>query len=160
MSAARLGWFEEEPDLNPGRLVFIDETWTATNIARTHGRCAPGERLRMRFPHGHRKTTMLVAGLRLDGMLARMVLDGPINGDWFAAYVAQDLPPTLRPGDLVIMDHPSSHRRTRPARGSRQGAHGSASFGPTAPPFNPIEMAFAKLKALLRKAAERAVDGL
>ena len=75
----RRAWFEAQPDLDPGKLVFIDETWTATNMARTHGRCARGERLRMGFPHGHRKTTTLVAGLRLDGMVAPMVLDGPIN---------------------------------------------------------------------------------
>jgi transposase len=91
--------------------VFIDETWTATNMARTHGRCARGERLRMGFPHGHRKTTTLVAGLRLGGMVAPMVLDGPINGDWFEACVAQVLAPTFRPGDIVIMDNLSSHKR-------------------------------------------------
>ena len=80
-------------------------------MTRTHGRCARGERLRMGFPHGHRKTTTLVAGLRLDGMVAPMVLDGPINGDWFEAYVAKVLLPTLRPGDMVIMDNLSSHKR-------------------------------------------------
>jgi hypothetical protein len=84
--------------------VFIDETWTATNMTRSHGRCAKGERLRMGFPHGHRKTTTLVAGLRMTGMVAPMVLDGPINGDWFEAYVTQVLVPELRPGDVVIMD--------------------------------------------------------
>ena len=93
------------------RLVFIDETWTATNMARTHGRSARGQRLRMGVPHGHRKTTTLVAGLRLDGMVAPMVLDGPINGDWFEAYVAKVLAPTLRPGDVVIMDNLSSDKR-------------------------------------------------
>jgi hypothetical protein len=78
----RRAWFEAQPELDPEKLVFIDETWTVTNMARTHGRCARGERLRMGFPHGHRKTTTLVAGLRLGGMVAPMVLDGPINGDW------------------------------------------------------------------------------
>jgi hypothetical protein len=107
----RRAWFEAQPDLDPEKLVFIDETWTATNMARTHGRCARGERLRMGIPHGHRKTTTLVAGLRLDGMVAPMVLDGPINGDWFEAYVAQVLAPTLRLGDIVIMDNLSSHKR-------------------------------------------------
>jgi hypothetical protein len=97
--------------MDPERLVFIDETWTATNMARTHGRCAKGQRLRMGFPHSHRKTTTLVAGLRLSGMVAPMVLDGPINGDWFEAYVDQVLVPTLRPGDIVIMDNLSSHKR-------------------------------------------------
>ena len=73
-------------DLEPERLVFIDETWTATNITRSHGRCPKGERLRIGFSHGHRKTTTLVASLRITGMVAPMVLDGPINGDWFEAY--------------------------------------------------------------------------
>ena len=77
----RRSWFEEQIDLEPERLVFIDETWTATNMTRSHGRCARGERLRMGFPHGHRKTTTLVAGLRMTGMVAPMVLDGPIDGD-------------------------------------------------------------------------------
>src|SRR5210317_98746 len=82
----------------------LDETWTATNMTRSHGRCRKGERLRMGFPHGHRKTTTLVAGLRTNGMVAPMVLDGQINGDCFEAYVAQVLVPELRPGDVVIMD--------------------------------------------------------
>ena len=91
--------------------MFIDETWTATNMTRSHGRCPKGERLRLGFPHGHRKTTTLVAGLRTTGMVAPMVLDGPINGDWFEAYVRQVLVPELRRGDIVIMDNLSSHKR-------------------------------------------------
>ena len=156
----RQAWFEAQPDLDPERLVFIDETWTATNMARSHGRCPRGERLRMGFPHGHRKTTTLVAGLRLDGMVAPMVLDGPINGDWFEAYVRHVLAPTLRPGDVVIMDNLSSHKRASVK--AIIEAHGAELrfLPPYSPDFNPIEMAFAKLKALLRKAAERTVDGL
>ena len=80
-------------------------------MTRSHGRCARGERLRMGFPHGHRKTTTLVAGLRMTGMVAPMVLDAPINGDWFEAYVTKVLTPELRPGDVVIMDNLSSHKR-------------------------------------------------
>lgn len=156
----RRAWFEAQPDLDPERLVFIDETWTATNMARSHGRCPRGERLRMGFPHGHRKTTTLVAGLRLDGMVAPMVLDGPINGDWFEAYVTHVLAPTLRPGDIVIMDNLSSHKRAA-ARAIIEAQGAELRFlPPYSPDFNPIEMAFAKLKALLRKAAERTVDGL
>ena len=124
-------------------------------MARTQGRCARGERLRMAVPHGHRKTTTLVAGLRLDGMVAPMVLDGPINGDWFEAYVRNVLAPTLRPGDIVIMDNLSSHKRTA-ARDLIEEAGATLRFlPPYSPDFNPIEMAFSKLKALLRKAAER-----
>jgi transposase len=112
----RRAWFETQPDLDPERLVFIDEPWAATNMARSHGRCRRGDRLRMGFPHGHRKTTTLVAGLRLDGMIAPMVLDGPINGDWFEAYVAHVLAPALRPGDIVVMDNSPATSGRRPGR--------------------------------------------
>lgn len=156
----RRAWFDAQPDLDPERLVFVDETWTATNMARSHGRCPRGARLRMGFPHGHRKTTTLVAGLRLSGMVAPMVLDGPINGDWFEAYVRHVLAPTLKPGDIVIMDNLSSHKRVA-ARKLIEAAGAELRFlPPYSPDFNPIEMAFSKLKALLRKAAERTVEGL
>lgn len=140
--------------------MFIDETWTATNMTRSHGRCARGERLRMGYPHGHRKTTTLVAGLRMSGMVAPMVLDGPINGDWFEAYVAQVLVPELRPGDIVIMDNLSSHKR--PAIRERIEAAGATLrfLPPYSPDFNPIEKAFSRIKAMLRKAGERTVSGL
>ncbi|GAA0750508.1 transposase [Sphingomonas trueperi] len=114
----------------------------------------------MGYPHGHRKVTTLVAGLRMTGMVAPMVLDGPINGDWFEAYVAQLLVPTLRPGDIVIMDNLSSHKR--PAVRERIEAAGATLrfLPPYSPDFNPIEKAFARLKAMLRKAGERTVSGL
>jgi transposase len=140
--------------------VFIDETWTATNMTRSHGRCAEGERLRMGFPHGHRKTTTLVAGLRMTGMVAPMVLHGPINGDWFEAYVTQVLIPELRPGDVVIMDNLSSHKRAS-VRERIEAAGATLRFlPPYSPDFNPIEKAFSRLKAMLRKAGERTVSGL
>jgi len=129
-------------------------------MARTHGRCRRGERLRMGFPHGHRKTTTLVAGLRLDGMVAPMVLDGPINGDWFEAYVAHVLAPVLRPRDIVVMDNLSSHKRAAARRLIEAVGAELRFLPPYSRDFNPIEMAFAKLKALLRKAAELTVDGL
>jgi transposase len=156
----RQTWFEGQLDLDPERLVFIDETWTATNMTRSHGRCRRGERLRMGFPHGHRKTTTLLAGLRTSGMVAPMVLDGPVNGEWFEAYVAQVLVPELRQGDVVIMDNLSSHKRAT-VRERIEAAGAKLLFlPPYSPDFNPIEKAFAKLKALLRKAAERTVPGL
>lgn len=156
----RQSWFDNQLDLDPTRLVFIDETWTATNMARTHGRCLKGERLRMGFPHGHRKTTTLVAGLRNTGMVAPLVIDGPINGEWFEAYVGQVLAPTLKPGDIVILDNLSSHKRLA-AREIIEAAGARLMFlPPYSPDFNPIEKAFSKLKALLRKAAERTVSGL
>jgi transposase len=114
----------------------------------------------MAVPHGHRKTTTLVAGLRLEGMVAPMVLDGPINGDWFEAYVAQVLLPTLRQGDVVILDNLSSHKRASVRAMIEEKGARLKFLPPYSPDFNPIEMAFSKLKALLRKAAERTVDGL
>lgn len=129
-------------------------------MARSHGRCRRGERLRMGVPHGHRKTTTFVAGLRLGGMVAPMVLDGPINGDWFEAYVTHVLAPTLRPGDVVILDNLSSHKRAA-AREAIEARGARLRFlPPYSPDLNPIELAFAKLKALLRKAAERTVEAL
>jgi transposase len=96
----------------------------------------------MGFPHGHRKTTTLVAGLRLSGVVAPTVLDGPINGDWFEAYVRHVLAPTLRPGDIVIMDNLSSHKRV-PARELIEAAGAELRFlPPYSPDFNPIETAF------------------
>jgi transposase len=156
----RRAWFEARPDLDPDRRVFIDETWTSTAMARTHGRWPRGERLRMGVPFGHRKTTTFVAGLRLSGIVAPMVPDGPVNRRAFEAYAEQILVPELKPGDIAIMDNLSSH--TSPAvRAAIQAAGAELRFlPPCSPDFNPIEKAFAKLKALLRKAAERNVDGL
>jgi transposase len=129
-------------------------------MARSHGRCLRGERLRMGFPHGHWKTTTFVAGLTLRGMIAPFVLSGPINRDAFEAYVERVLVPELRPGDVVVMDNLSSHKGDR-ARQLIEAAGARLLFlPPYSPDFNPIENAFAKLKALLRKAAERTVDGL
>ena len=146
-------------DLDPAQLVFIDAPWTATNMARTHGRCARGERLPMGFPHGHRNTTTRVAGLRLEGMVAPMVRDGPITGDWFEACVAHILLPTLRPGDTMITGNLSSHKRASvramiEARGATQRF-----LPPCSPVPTPIEMPFSKLKALLGQAAERTREG-
>ncbi len=147
-------------DLDPHRLVFIDETWASTNMARTRGRAPRGERLRAAIPHGHWKTTTFVAGLRNSGMVAPMVLDGPINGLAFQAYVDHVLIPDLRPGDIVVMDNLSSHKRPG-IRASIEAAGASLLYlPPYSPDFNPIENAFAKLKAMLRKAAERTIDGL
>ena len=141
-------------------MVFIDETWASTKMARTHGRGPRGERLRSPIPHGHWKTTTFVAALRTSGMVAPMVLDGPINGAAFQAYVDQVLVPELEPGDIVVMDNLGSHKGPG-IRAAIEAAGASLLYlPPYSPDFNPIENAFAKLKAMLRKAAERTVDGL
>ena len=155
----RRAWFDAQPDLDPERLVFVDETWTATNMARSHGRCRRGARLRMGFPHG-RKTTTLVAGLRLSGMVAPMVLDGPINGDWFEAYVTHVLVPDAQARRHGRHGQPLQPQARRRARVDRGGGRQLRFLPPYSPDFNPIEMAFSKLKALLRKAAVRTVEGL
>jgi transposase len=156
----RRAWFEAQPDLDPDRLVFIDETWASTNMARTHGRALRGERLRAAVPHGHWLTTTFVAGLRNTGMVAPMVLDGPINGSLFQDYVEQVLVPELRPGDIVVMDNLGSHKGAG-VRAAIEAAGASLLYlPPYSPDFNPIEQAFAKLKAMLRKAAERTLDDL
>jgi transposase len=140
--------------------VFIDETWTSTNMARLRGRAAKGERLRAGIPHGHWKTTTFVAGLRYDGIAAPMVLDGPINRHAFQAYVDQVLVPELRPGDVVVMDNLSSHKGPAIRRALEEAGANLLYLPPYSPDFNPIELAFAKLKALLRGAAARTIPAL
>ena len=140
--------------------MFIDETWASTNMARRHGRCRRGKRLRASVPHGHWKTTTFVAGLRNTDMVAPMVLDGPINRNAFTAYVTQVLVPELSPGDIVVMDNLSSHKGLE-IREAIEAAGAELLFlPPYSPDFNPIEKAFSKLKAHLRKAAERTIHGL
>ena len=110
VAARRLAWLESQPDLDPRRLVFIDETGASTKMARLRGRSKRGQRCRAAVPHGHWKTTTFTAGLRRDGLTAPMLLDGPMNGVAFLAYVEQVLVPTLVPGDQVIMDNLPAHK--------------------------------------------------
>ncbi len=129
-------------------------------MARRHGRALRGERLRCSVPHGHWKTTTFVGALRLSGMTAPMVLDGPMNGAWFLAYVQQVLVPTLKPGDIVVMDNLPAHK-SAPVMDAITAVGAKLMFlPPYSPDLNPIENAFAKLKALLRKAAARTIDQL
>jgi transposase len=119
--------------------VFIDETWASTNMARTHGRAPRGERLRAPIPHGHWMTTTFVAGLRNTGMVAPMVLDGPINGELFQTYVDQVLVPELRPGDIVVMDNLGSHKGAG-VRTAIEAAGASLLYlPPYSPELNPVE---------------------
>jgi transposase len=146
--------------LEPERLVFIDETGASTKMARRHGRSLRGERCRAAVPHGHWKTTTFVGALRLEGMTAPMVLDGAMNGAAFLAYVEQVLVPTLKPGEIVVMDNLSAHKAFA-VRAAIEAARAELRFlPPYSPDFNPIEMAFSKLKAGLKKTAARTVDDL
>jgi transposase len=151
-------WRRHQARLDPRRLVFIDETWAKTNMTRTHGRCARGRRLVDKVPHGHWKTLTFLAALRCDAITAPFVLDGPINGEWFLAYVEQLLVPTLKPGDVVVMDNLGSHKGKAVRRAIRQAGAHLIFLPPYSPDLNPIEQVFAKLKTLLRKAAERSVE--
>ncbi len=160
VAAQREQWWAGQATLDPDRLVFIDETWANTNMSRRYGRAPRGERLVCPVPHGHWKTTRFVAALRATELTAPLVIDGAMNGDLFVAYAKQILVPTLRPGEVVILDNRSRHKRAR-VREAIEAAGGRLLYlPPYSPDLNPIEQAFAKLKALLRKAAERTVDGL
>jgi transposase len=129
-------------------------------MARLRGRAPKGQRLRVGIPRGHWKTTTFVAGLRLTGLTASFVLDGPMNRSAFLAYVSRVLVPELKPGDVVILDNLPAHKGRR-VREAIEAAGASLRYlPPYSPDFNPIENAFAKLKALLRRAAERTVEGL
>ena len=156
----RQDWFDAQLDLDPAKLVFIDETGLNTKMARLRGRALKGERCRAGIPHGHWKTTTFTGALRLTGMTAPMVLDGAMNGDAFRAYVEQVLAPTLSPGDVVIMDNLPAHK----ASGIREAIETAGAtlryLPPYSPHFNPIENAFSKLKALLRARAEPTIDAL
>lgn len=160
VAAAREAWADNQAKLDPDRLIFIDETGTSTDMARLRGRAPRGERLVGKIPHGHWKTTTFVAALRASALTAPCVIDGPMNGDVFLAYVEQVLAPSLKPGDIIVLDNLSAHK----VPGVRETIEAAGAallyLPPYSPDFNPIEQLFAKLKALLRKAAERSVDGL
>lgn len=140
--------------------MFIDETGATTKMARLRGRAKRGERCRAAVPHGHWKTTTFTAGLRLGGVTAPFMLDGPMNGAAFRVYVERVLVPTLKPGDIVIMDNLPAHK----VSGVRQAIEAAGAIRlflpPYSPDFNPIEQAFAKFKAALRKAAARTKEAL
>ena len=144
----------------PHRLIFLDETGTTTNMTRLRGRASCGERLKMAAPFGHWHTQTFVAGLRCDGLVAPWVLDGPMNGEAFETYIETQLAPILVRGDVVIMDNLSSHKTERVEQLIRERGAWPLFLPPYSPDLNPIEMAFAKLKELLRKLNARTIDQL
>src|SRR3954449_7534128 len=151
----RARWKAYQGRLDPARLVFIDETWAKTNMTRLRGWAPRGNRLLAKVPHGHWRTLTFLAALRCDRIDAPCVIDGPINGVSFLAYVEQILLPTLTPGDVVIMDNLGSHKRQAIRRLIRTVGAKLLFLPPYSPDLNPIEQVFAKLKTLLRKADER-----
>ena len=158
MARRRARWKQHQGQLDPTRLVFIDETWAKTNMTRRHGRCRRGERLAAKVPHGRWRTLTFLAALRHDRIDAPCVIDGPINGSAFLAYVEQFLVPKLKPGDIVIIDNLGSHKGKAVRQAIRKAGAKLFFLPPYSPDLNPIEQLFAKLKALLRKAAERTLD--
>lgn len=160
VQARRAAWTAERLDWESSHLVFIDESGARTNLVRQYGRCLRGRRLVAYAPHGHWKTTTFVVALREAGLTAPMVLDGAMNGRAFLAYVRQVLMPTLRPGDLVVLDNLSSHKAAGVREAIEQAGARLMYLPPYSPDLNPIELAFSKLKWLLRSAAERTVDAL
>lgn len=160
MAEQRAAWKVRQAGLDPDRLVFLDETWAKTNMTRPRGRSLKGDRVIDKVPHGHWKTTTFLAGLRTSGLTAPLVIDGAINGDLFVAYVQQHLVPTLRAGDIVILDNLSSHKRVE-ARTAIEAVGARVMYlPPYSPDLNPIENAFSKFKWLLKSAKERTVESL
>jgi transposase len=156
----REAWFEGQLDLDPTKLVFVDETFATTNMAPLYGWAPRGERLRAGIPLGHWKRTTFIAGLRLSGMTAPMTFDGSINGARFLDYVRNVLAPTLTPGDTVVIDNLSSHKSDE-VRQVIEAVGAKVRFLPRySPDFNPIEKVFAKLKSILRRLAARSIEAL
>jgi transposase len=151
-------WRRYQGQIDPARLVFIDETWVKTNMVRTRGWGPRGLPVRDDTPYGHWKTLTFLAALRSDRIDAPYVFDGPINRRSFLAYVEQMLIPTLSPGDVVVLDNLGSHKGAAVRKAIRRAGAHLLFLPPYSPDLNPIEMVFAKLKTLLRKAAERTVE--
>lgn len=154
----RQQWRTYQGRLDPARLVFIDETWAKTNMAPLRGWCPRGQRLHAKAPFGHWKTMTFLAALRCDRIDAPCVVDGPINGLTFGLYIERFLLPTLKPGDVVIMDNLASHKSPFVRKTIRSAGAKLLFLPPYSPDLNPIEQVFAKLKHLMRKAAERTVE--
>jgi transposase len=160
VALARAQWQLDRQSFDPARLVFIDETGTWTNMARLRGRARRGNRVIGRAPWGHWKTVTFVAALRHDGIVAPFVIDRPMNAVIFVEYVRQCLAPALLPGDIVSMDNLSVHKVEK-VRQLIEATGAELRYLPSySPDFNPIEQAFAKLKAHLRKARERSIPAL
>jgi transposase len=158
VKAARDNWVDGQADIDAERLIFIDDSGLSTKMTRLRGWAPKGERCRAAIPHGHWKTVTFVGGLTLTGFVAPMLLDGPMDGECFLALVEHMLAPTLRLGDIVVMDNLAAHK----VAGVRQAIEVRGTelryLPPYSPDLNPIENAFAKLKAHVRKSAARTLD--
>jgi transposase len=160
VAAQRTQWRATQEDLDPAHVVFIDETWAKTNMTRTYGRSPVGTRLIEKTPCNRWETTTFLGALRVEGFVAPLTVEGPINGPLFLAWIKQQLAPVLKPGDIVVMDNLSSHK----VAGVREAIEAVGAelryLPPYSPDLNPIELAFSKLKKLLRDGAARTTDKL
>jgi len=154
----RRRWRSFQADLDPRRLVFIDETWIKTNMAPLYGWGQKGKRLRGFAPHGHWRTLTFLGALRCDRLTAPCVFDGPINGQCFRAYVEQQLVPVLEPGDIVVMDNLGSHKAAAIRQAIKAAGARLWFLPPYSPDLNPIEQAFAKIKHWMRQAQMRTIE--
>ena len=160
MAARRDLWRAWQRYMDPANFVFLDETGASTNMVRRYGWSPRGQRLVDAAPHGHWRTTTFVAGLRATGIVAPLVLDGPMTGGTFQAYVEQFLAPTLSPGDVVAMDNLAAHKVAGVREAIAAAGASILYLPPYSPDLNPIEQVFAKLQTLLRKAAARTREAL
>jgi transposase len=147
-------------DVDPERLVFLDESGAKTDMARIRGRCGKGQRLRAKAPGGHWRITTMISAVRLSGPFAAAVISGPTDGDVFRTYTTEVLTPQLNPGDVVVMDNLSPHK----AAGIREAIEAAGAtllyLPPYSPDYNPIENMWSKVKQHLRSAAARTFDRL
>lgn len=160
MKAARDAWFDRVADLRVNQLVFLDEFGASTTMQRTHGRAAPGERVVTKVPHGHWKMISTIAAMSLDGIVVSASFDGATDTELFLAFVADALVPVLKPGQVVVMDNLPAHKSPKIDELIEAAGAKVLRLPPYSPDFNPIEMAISKVKTVLRKQAERSVDGL
>lgn len=155
----RQDWLSAHPD-KAASIVFVDETGCNTKMARMRGRCRRGERLRASIPHGHWKTMTFIAGLRRDKLVAPWVIDGAMDGDSFVTYVRTQLAPALNKGDVVVIDNLSAHKRQEAQKAITARGAWLLFLPPYSPDLNPIELAFSKLKAHLKRIAARTIEDL
>ena len=156
----RAQWTKYRDRIDPTRLVFIDETWTKTNMAPLRGWAPRGQRIKAKVPHGRWHTMTFMAALRHDRITAPWFIEGPINGEAFLLYIEKVLVPTLRHGDIVIMDNLGSHKAKAVRRAIRAAGARLFYLPKYSPDLNPIEQFFAKFKHWLRKAAQRTTEAV
>ena len=160
MAEARRQWAAAQLEIDPDRVVFLDETWAKTNMTRTYGRSERGGRLRAKVPCSRWETTTFLGAMRATGFVAPLCVEGAINGELFEAWVQQHLVKTLRAGDVVVMDNLSSHKSSRVIAAIEDVGAEVRYLPPYSPDLNPIELAFSKFKKLLRDGAKRTTDAL